>query len=80
MDELGASEILVQRSSNRTNWTTVKTFSSAYYSDMIATNRGTHGATLSCDVESGYYYRAYVTFYASNSSGYGEKYYYTDVI
>lgn len=80
MDEIGASEILVQRSSNRTNWTTVKTFSSSNYSNMIATNRGTHGATLSCSVESGYYYRAYVTFYASNSSGYGEKYYYTDVI
>ena len=80
MDELGASRILVQRSSDQTNWTTVKTFSRAYYSDMIATNRGTHGATLSCNVDSGYYYRAYVTFYAENSSGYGEKYYYTEVI
>ena len=80
MDELGASRILVQRSSDQTNWTTVKTFSSANYGDMIATNRGTHGATLSCTVASGYYYRAYVTFYAKNSSGYGEKYYYTEII
>lgn len=80
MDEIGASEILVQQSSDQINWTTVKTFSRAYYSEMIATNRGTHGATLSCNVDSGYYYRAFVTFYAKNSSGFGEKYYYTDVI
>lgn len=80
MDEIGASEILVQRSSNQTNWTTVKTFSRNSYSDMIATNTGSHAATLSCNVASGYYYRAYVTFYAKNSSGYGEKYYYTEII
>lgn len=80
MEELGASQILVQQSSDRTNWTTVKTFSRDNYSDMIATNRGTHGATLSCDVAAGYYYRAYVTFYAKNSSGYGKKYYYTEII
>lgn len=80
MDEIGASEILVQRSSDQVNWTTVKTFSRANYSDMVVTNRGAHGATLSCTVASGFYYRAYVTFYASNSSGYGEKYYYTEII
>lgn len=80
MDEIGASQILVQRSSDRTNWTTVKTFSRSNCSDMIATNTGFHGATLSCDVASGYYYRAYVTFYAENSSGHGEKNYYTEII
>lgn len=80
MDELGASQIKVQQSSDTINWTTVKTFSSANYSDMIVTNRGTHAATLSCTVASGYYYRAYVTFYAKNSTGYGKKYYYTEII
>lgn len=80
MEEIGASQILVQRSSDRTNWTTVKTFSRSNYSDMIATNTGFHGATLSCDVASGYYYRAYVTFYGKNGSGQGEKYFYTEII
>lgn len=80
MDEIGASQILVQRSSDRTNWTTVKTFSRGNYSDMIDTNTGAHGATLSCTVASGYYYRAYVTFYAEKDSGYGKKYYYTEII
>lgn len=80
MDELGASKILVQRSSDRTNWTTVKTFEKENYSDMTDNNVGTYGATLSCTVASGYYYRAYVTFYAENDSGYGKKYYYTEII
>ena len=80
MDELGASQILVQRSSDRTNWTTVKTFTKESYSDMTDTNTGAHGATLSCTVASGYYYRAYVTFYAKKDSGYGKKYYYTEII
>ena len=80
MEEIGANEILVQQSSDQVNWTTVKTFSSSNYSNMVATNTGSHGATLSCNVESGHYYRAYVTFYAKNSNGLGEKYYYTDII
>lgn len=80
MDEIGASQILVQRSSDRTNWTTVKIFSRDSYSNMIRTDAGTHGATLSCTVASGYYYRAYVTFYAKKDSGYGKKYYYTEII
>lgn len=80
MDKIGASEILVQRSSDQENWTTVKTFSSSSCGDMVVTNQASHGATLSCNVDAGYYYRAYVTFYAKKNSGYGEKYYYTDVI
>lgn len=80
MDELGASQILVQQSSDKTNWTTVKTFARENYSDMIYTNTGAHGATLSCTVAPGYYYRAYVTFYAKKGTGYAKKYFYTEII
>lgn len=80
MEELGASRILVQQSSDQTNWTTVKTFSRDSYSNMIATDTGSYGATLSCDVTAGNYYRAYVTFYAKNNSGSGYRYYYTEII
>lgn len=80
MDEIGASQIKVQQSSDKTNWTTVKTFEKEDYNSMTATNTGFHGTTLSCNVTPGNYYRAYVTFYAKNSSGFGEKYYYTDII
>lgn len=80
MDEIGASQILVQQSTDQTNWTTVRTFSRYYDSGMIDTDAAYHGTTLSCTVDSGYYYRAYVTFYAKRDSGYGEKNYYTEIV
>ena len=80
MDELGASQIKVQCSSDGTNWSTVKTFSKDNYGSMTALNTAFHAATLSCTVESGYQYRAYVTFYAKNGSGQSYRYYYTEII
>ena len=77
MEKLGASKVKVQRSSDGTNWTTVKTFTEENYPDMIDSNTAFHAATLTCTKTSGYYYRAYVEFYAKNSSGTGELYYYT---
>ena len=80
MDEIGASEVKVQRSSDGTNWTTVKTFTKALYPELIDTDTGSHAVNLSCSKTAGYYYRAYVTFYAKNGTGTGYRYYYTDKI
>ena len=80
MDELGASTIKVQRSSDGSNWTTVKTFTKASYPQMTDTNTFAHATTLYCTKTSGYYYRAYVEFYAKNSTGTGKYYYYTSKI
>lgn len=80
MDELGARLVKVQRSSNGSNWTTVKTFTKESYPQMIDTDAFLHGTTLYCTKTSGYYYRAYVEFYAKNSTGTGERYYYTAII
>jgi hypothetical protein len=80
MDELGASTIKVQYSSDKKNWTTAKTFTKANYSSMIETDAATFASALECTVPSGYYYRAYVAFYAKNGSGTGYKYYYTAII
>lgn len=80
MDELGASLIKVQRSSDGSNWTTVKTFTKESYPQMKNTNVSAHATTLYCSKTSGYYYRAYVEFYAKNSTGTGYYYYYTDTI
>lgn len=77
MDELGASTIKVQRSSNGSTWETVKTFTKDNYSQMTNTDTSSHAATLYCTKSSGYYYRAYVEFYAKNSTGTGYYYYYT---
>ena len=77
MDELGASTIKVQRSSNGTNWSTVQTFTKDVYTQMKNTNTVMHATTLYCTKTSGYYYRAYVEFYAKNSAGTGSYDYYT---
>ena len=77
MDELGASQIKVQRSSDGENWTTVKTFSKANYSSLTDTDTAFHGASVTCTISSGYYYRAVVTLYAKNGSGTGYKTLYT---
>lgn len=77
MDVLGASQVKVQRSSDGENWTTVKTFDKADYSNMTDTDKAAYASTLSCTVPAGYYYRAIVTFYAKNSAGRAYKAYYT---
>lgn len=70
MQELGASEIKVQRSADGVNWTTVKTYNKSSYSNLIAYNTGEHGSNVTfINVSPGYYYRAYVEFYAKNSAG-----------
>ena len=80
MDELGASQVKVQRSTDGENWTTIRTFKKDTYSSMIDTDAGVHGTNLYCTITSGYYYRAVITFYAKNSTGTGYHYYYTGKI
>lgn len=77
MNKLGASVIKVQRSSDGDDWETVNTFTKESYPQMICENTGMHATTLYCAKTPGYYYRAYVTFYAKNSTGTGIYYYYT---
>lgn len=71
MDVLGVSEIVVQRSSNGSNWEDVATYYDIYrYDTGYCSNEITYSSATS-----GHYYRARVTFYAENSNGVGE---YTD--
>ena len=71
MTELGASEIQVQRSTDERNWTTVRTYYKANYSQMTDTNTASYANCVSYTATTGYYYRAVVTLYARNSSGSG---------
>ena len=81
MLELGVSSIEVQRSPNgSSNWTTTKTYTPDSYSQMMATNAFSHGGTVLYGGTAGYYYRAYVTLYAKNSSGSAKYFAYTDVL
>ena len=71
MDVLGVRSIELQRSTDRTNWTTIKTFDKADYSQMTCSNTGAHADCVTYYGSSGYYYRAHVEFYAKNSTGTG---------
>lgn len=76
MDELGVSEIKLQRSADGENWSTVLTYTPAGNPQMLCENAACHADCVYYTGTSGYEYRAYVTFYAKNSSGYGKRYMY----
>lgn len=80
MDKLGVSCIKVQRSTDGQNWTTVKTYLSSNYPDMICENTFSHGGYVTYTGSIGYYYRAYVTFYATKGTGTGLRYDYAETI
>jgi len=80
MDEIGVNLVKVQYSSDQEHWTTAKTFRKAEYSNMTVTNHAAHADMLTCTVPAGYYYRAYVEFYAAKDGGFSERYYYTGTI
>ena len=78
MLELGASSIIVQRSYDGTTWTSMREYTPDKYPQMLCENTGSHGdCVLYYNGLPGYYYRAYVTFYAKKSSGYGKVFLYT---
>lgn len=74
MDELGASEIKIQRSSDGTNWTTMKTYTKESYSNLICEDTNSHAAYVSYTGTAGYYYRANITLYAKKGTGSAEWY------
>lgn len=76
MEELGVSEIKLQRSTDGENWNTVITYTPAGNPQMICENTGCHADCVYYAGTSGYEYRAFVTFYAKNSNGYGKRYMY----
>lgn len=64
MDVIGAKTIKIQRSSDGSNWTTMKTFSKDTYTSLVDTNTGYHATGVSYTGSGGYYYRAYIQLYA----------------
>lgn len=81
MQELGASEIVLYRSTDRQSWSSIKLYQKGVYPQMIDYNTSSHGGYVSYNfATSGYYYRARITFYAKNSTGIGEKDIYTEII
>lgn len=81
MDELGASEIVLYRSTNQENWVKIRTYTPENYPQMLAYNTRSHEGYVSYNyASSGYYYTACITFYAKNSTGIGERFFYTEIL
>ncbi|MBR4290660.1 MAG: hypothetical protein IKT52_08485 [Oscillospiraceae bacterium] len=82
MDVIGVSEIIVYRSANgQSGWSEVRTYDMDDYPEMTTTYDYSHTNYVTYNnAWSGYYYRAYITFYAKNSRGIGERYVYTEII
>lgn len=80
MDKVGASEIKIQESSDGENWTTVKTYSKSSYTNLIREDSGVHSSYVTYTGTTGNYYRAKITLYAENSTGFGERIRYTSSI
>lgn len=71
MTELGASEIIVERSTDLVNWSTVCTYYKSSYPQMTGSNVASYANYVPFTATDGYYYRAHVFLYARNSSGNG---------
>lgn len=80
MDELGASEITIQRSADNANWTDMMTFYKSAYPQMTGENVNHYENYVTYTGTSGYYYRAYILFYAKKGTGEAEYEYTTDSI
>lgn len=77
MDQIGASTIKIQKSTDGISWTTIITYYSSNNPQMMDYNSTSHAACVSYIGTPGCYYRAIVTLYARNSSGVGEVTEYT---
>lgn len=68
MDVLGVSEIIVYRSADQQSWTKMRTYSMENYPQMVAYNTTSHIDYVTyIYATTGYYYRAYITFYAKTA-------------
>lgn len=73
MNELGASQIIVERSTDLVNWEPAGTYYKSSYPQMTTKDTTVRYANyVTYYPTTGYAYRAIVTLYAKNSSGYGE--------
>jgi len=81
MDVLGVSEIEIYRSADQSSWTLMRTYNMEDHPYLVDENASTYTYYARYNnATPGYYYCAYVTFYAKNSTGIGERYVYTGIL
>lgn len=72
MDELGASKVILQKSSDGSTWTDIETYKKADYPGMIDHDTIYHAYSFPYEAEAGYYYRMYIRYYAKKGTGIAE--------
>lgn len=80
LDRIGVLQIEVQRSSDGENWTTVQTYKSSDYANMLATSTSDYDSYVTYYGEYGYYYRAKVSIYGQKGLTIYGKSIYTGII
>lgn len=80
MDTLGADIVKVQRSADGETWTTVATYDSDDYPEMLRSNTCIHASYLTYTASSGYRYRARVDYYAKKGQNIGGVTQYTSSV
>ncbi len=81
MDEIGALSIrLQQRSDESSTWKTIKTYSHADYSNMLANDKDFYVSSVDYSGTEGYSYRAYVTVWAGKNGNGDSREILTDTV
>lgn len=80
MEELGVTSIVVKRSADGNTWQTMRTCVPSVYPQMMGTDTGFHSDYVSYNATAGYYYKAYVTYYAKDSTGSSEFSIWTEIL
>ena len=80
MEEVGAKEICIQRSSDDEDWNTIRTFTMEDYPNLICEDTNGHVSYVSHGCLRGYYYRAKIKLYAYDGVGTGVWTRYTDSV
>ena len=76
LEKLGVFSISIQRSSDQQTWQTESAFYYFNNPEFVGENTGVHSGNFYYNGTRGYYYRAYIVFFASKD-GSGEKTYMT---
>ena len=79
MDEIGVLSIVLYESSDKTNWTHVKTYSHQNYSTMLIEDDWAHSSYVSYNGTAGKYYKANVCIWAGKNGSGDTRYMWTPV-
>lgn len=79
MDEIGTLSIKLYESSDKSNWTRVKTYSHENYASMLIENDFFHSSYVSYNGTAGKYYKAYVCIWAGKDGGGDTRYMWTAI-